>query len=82
MHPGGHGFAPFWLMIDGMIWFEGRYLTRYGTEHADVYQDFEACMVRKLIVRPGKVAFSSGCESRSGRQPVPAPSPRSHQPFQ
>ena len=39
-YPKGHGGAPAWLRIDGMLWLEGQHLSRKGDrepEHREVY---------------------------------------------
>lgn len=48
MHPGAHGVSPPWLMIDGMIWFEGRNLARNKAKHLDEAKDFDAAMIQWL----------------------------------
>lgn len=45
MFPGAHEMAPGWLMVDGMVWFEGRYLARNKKEHIDEAKDFDASMI-------------------------------------
>ncbi|SHK07516.1 SLA1 homology domain 1, SHD1 [Rubritalea squalenifaciens DSM 18772] len=45
MHPGGHGVSPKWLMIDGMIWLQTRYLAREQKDHMDEAADFEVSML-------------------------------------
>jgi len=48
MHPGGHGVSPAWLMIDGMLWFEGRYLARERATYSGEAKDFNASMMEWL----------------------------------
>lgn len=46
MHPGGHGVSPNWLYIDGMIWFQTRFLEREQKDHQDEAKDFEASIIK------------------------------------
>lgn len=39
-HKGGHGKPPAWLMIDGMLWLEGRHLGREGDHEPDVRNEY------------------------------------------
>lgn len=45
MNPGGHGGAPAWQRIDGMIWLNLRYLAEEGKQHPDEVVDFEASLI-------------------------------------
>jgi len=41
LYPGGHGTAPRWIMVDGMVWLEGRYLARREKKNSDALLDYE-----------------------------------------
>ena len=46
LHPGGHGVAPAWLMVDGMVWLEGRYLEKKGRKNKDEQADYETSILQ------------------------------------
>jgi len=43
---GGHGKAPDWLMVEGMVWLQGRYLAKKGHRVPEEQQFYEQSMVR------------------------------------
>jgi hypothetical protein len=45
LNPGAHSAAPIWQRIDGMIWFQIRYLAKQRNDHADEALDFEARII-------------------------------------
>lgn len=45
-YDGGHGKAPDWLMAEGMVWLEGRYLAKKGNRFPEEQQFYEQSMVR------------------------------------
>ncbi len=42
---GGHQDAPAWLMVEGMVWLEGRYLADKGKRHPDKLQEYENAVI-------------------------------------
>lgn len=44
-YDGGHGKAPDWLMVEGMVWLEGRYLTKKGRRVPEEQQFYEQSMI-------------------------------------
>jgi hypothetical protein len=45
-HPGGHGHPPTWMLEDGMIWMNGRFLARHRKKYEDVARDYETDLIR------------------------------------
>ncbi len=53
MNPGGHGGAPPWQRIDGMIWLNLRYLAAERKKLADEAADFEADLITWMRDKAG-----------------------------
>lgn len=58
MHPGGHDAVPEWLVQEGLIWFQCRYLARNKDKHAEEVKDFEYRMLSWLEKdKPGEKSY-------------------------
>lgn len=44
-HSGGHGKAPAWLMVEGMLWLEGKYLAAKGSRVPEEQQFYERSVI-------------------------------------
>lgn len=64
MHPGGHGVSPDWLMIDGMIWFQGRYLAKNKKSCADEIKDFDIAMLKWLETKKSTESYRAYATAR------------------
>jgi hypothetical protein len=51
LNPGAHSAAPIWQRIDGMIWFQIKYLANNRRDHADEALDFEARMIEWIKLK-------------------------------
>ncbi len=47
--PGGHWDAPAWIMNEGIVWLEGRYLAERGKKYPDIQQAYEQAVLEWIV---------------------------------